>query len=47
MSLQSQQGHRAGALETYRRCRHMLSVVLGLEPSAETEALRRGLNESG
>ena len=27
MSLQSQQGRRAEALETYRCCRHLLSVV--------------------
>lgn len=31
----------AAALEAYRRCRHMLSVVLGLKPSAETEAAYR------
>jgi DNA-binding SARP family transcriptional activator len=41
MSLQSQQRRAAEALETYRRCRHVLSVVLGLQPSAETEAMRR------
>lgn len=28
----------AAALEAYRRCRHMLSIVLGIKPSAETEA---------
>ncbi|HEY6864951.1 MAG TPA: bacterial transcriptional activator domain-containing protein, partial [Burkholderiales bacterium] len=33
-------GRRAEALEAYRRCRHMLSVVLGVPPSAETEAMR-------
>jgi DNA-binding SARP family transcriptional activator len=33
------QGHRAEALEVYRHCRQMLSVVLGLRPSAETETL--------
>jgi DNA-binding SARP family transcriptional activator len=31
----------AAALEAYRRCRHMLSIVLGLKPSAETEAAYR------
>jgi ATP/maltotriose-dependent transcriptional regulator MalT/DNA-binding SARP family transcriptional activator len=31
----------AAALEAYRRCRQMLSVVLGLKPSAETEAAYR------
>jgi LuxR family transcriptional regulator, maltose regulon positive regulatory protein len=45
MALQSGQGRRAEALETYRRCRQMLSVVLGIEPSAETERVHRGLTE--
>ena len=36
-------GRRAEAIEDYRRCRHMLSVVLGVQPAAETEALRRRL----
>lgn len=39
-----QLGRRAEALEVYRRCRHMLSVLLGIEPAAETEALRRQLD---
>jgi LuxR family maltose regulon positive regulatory protein len=46
MLVQARQGHRAEALETYRRCRHMLSVVLGIAPSSETEAVRRNLLES-
>lgn len=33
-----QRGERAAAIEVYRRCRQMLSVVLGVKPSAETEA---------
>ena len=33
----------AGAIEVYRRCRQMLSVVLGVQPSAETEALYQSL----
>lgn len=33
------QGRHAEALEVYRHCRQMLSVVLGVRPSAETEAL--------
>ena len=41
MAVQSRRGHRAEALETYRRCRLMLSVVLGVEPSRETEAVHR------
>ena len=36
-------GQPAGALEVYRRCRHLLSVVLGVKPSAETEAIYRSL----
>jgi LuxR family transcriptional regulator, maltose regulon positive regulatory protein len=35
----------AAALEVYRRCRQMLSVVLGMKPSAETETLHRSLLE--
>jgi LuxR family maltose regulon positive regulatory protein len=31
----------AAALEVYRRCRHMLSIVLGIKPSAETEAVHQ------
>jgi DNA-binding SARP family transcriptional activator len=34
-------GDRAEALNAYRRCRELLSVVLGLKPSAETERLNR------
>lgn len=33
------QGRRAEAFETYRRCRDNLSIILGLRPSVETEAL--------
>jgi DNA-binding SARP family transcriptional activator len=36
-------GNHADALGAYRRCRELLSVVLGLKPSAETEALQRRL----
>ncbi len=36
-------GQSAAALEVYRRCRHLLSVVLGVKPSAETEAIYRSL----
>ena len=32
-------GQPAEAYEVYRRCRHQLSVVLGIRPSAQTEAL--------
>jgi len=34
-------GDRAEALNAFRRCRELLSVVLGLKPSAETERLHR------
>lgn len=36
---QAQLGHRAEAFETYRRCRDNLSIILGIQPSHETEAL--------
>jgi LuxR family transcriptional regulator, maltose regulon positive regulatory protein len=32
-------GEAAQALNAYRRCRELLSIVLGLRPSARTEAL--------
>jgi DNA-binding SARP family transcriptional activator len=37
-------GQTAAALQAYRRCRELLSVVLGVAPSAETEAVRRSLD---
>jgi DNA-binding SARP family transcriptional activator len=37
-------GQTAAALQVYRRCRELLSVVLGVAPSAETEAVRRSLD---
>lgn len=36
-------GQKAEALEAYRRCRDMLSIVLGVKPGAETEAVRRSV----
>jgi DNA-binding SARP family transcriptional activator len=39
MTIYQRRGQYASALEVYRRCRQMLSVVLGVKPSAETEAL--------
>jgi DNA-binding SARP family transcriptional activator len=36
-------GQLAGAIEVYRRCRQMLSVVLGVQPSASIEALYQTL----
>jgi LuxR family transcriptional regulator, maltose regulon positive regulatory protein len=37
-------GQTAAALQAYRRCRELLSVVLGVAPSVETEAVRRSLD---
>jgi DNA-binding SARP family transcriptional activator len=36
-------GERAQALNAYRRCRELLSIVLGVPPSARTEALVSGM----
>jgi DNA-binding SARP family transcriptional activator len=43
MLCEYRQGHSAAALEAYRRCRQMLSIVLGIKPSAETEATYRAI----
>ena len=37
------QGRRAEAIEVFRQCRHALSVMLGISPSAETEAVYQSL----
>ncbi len=34
-------GDKADAINTFRRCRELLSIVLGVKPSAETERLSR------
>jgi two-component SAPR family response regulator len=39
-------GEVAEALQVYRRCRDMLSIVLGAAPSAETDAVRATLREA-
>lgn len=39
MACLAAQGRHAEALDAYRRCRQMLSVVLGIAPSRETEAV--------
>jgi DNA-binding SARP family transcriptional activator len=39
MSCHLEQGEQAQALEAYRRCKQMLSIVLGVAPSQRTEAL--------
>ena len=36
-------GQRAEAMAAYRRCRELLSIVLGIQPSAETEQVFRDL----
>jgi DNA-binding response OmpR family regulator len=38
-------GETAEASKVYRRCREMLSIVLSISPSAETEAIRASLRE--
>jgi len=47
MSVQIHRGDRAGALATYARCRQMLSFTLGVEPSAETQSVRRSAMAPG
>jgi LuxR family transcriptional regulator, maltose regulon positive regulatory protein len=37
-------GEPAEALNVYRRCRDMLSIVLAIKPSPETESARQTLN---
>lgn len=39
-------GDRAEAVNAFRRCRELLSIVLGLKPSAETERLHRDIAAS-
>jgi DNA-binding SARP family transcriptional activator len=34
-------GDHAEALNAFRRCRELLSIVLGIKPSAETDRLHR------
>ena len=36
-------GRTAEALQAYRRCRELLSITLGVEPSPATQALYRML----
>ena len=44
MVCQRELGDAAGAMLTYRRCRELLSIVLGRPPGAETEAIRQSLS---
>jgi LuxR family transcriptional regulator, maltose regulon positive regulatory protein len=41
------QGRSAEAIEVYRRCREMLSIVLATKPSPETEAVYLRLRDEG
>ena len=43
MQCELQRHQAAAALEVYRRCRQMLSVVLGVKPSAATEEVHRAI----
>ncbi|MDS4067986.1 MAG: BTAD domain-containing putative transcriptional regulator [Candidatus Competibacter sp.] len=40
------QGHRAEAMEVYRRCRRHLSILLGIPPAAATDSIYRSLVDS-
>ena len=46
MVCQRELGDAAGAMLTYRRCRELLSIVLGRAPAAETEAIRQTLESA-
>jgi DNA-binding SARP family transcriptional activator len=37
------EGDHAEALNAFRRCRELLSIVLGVKPSGETERLHQEL----
>jgi ATP/maltotriose-dependent transcriptional regulator MalT/DNA-binding SARP family transcriptional activator len=43
MACLAAQGRHAEALDAYRRCRQMLSVVLGIAPSRETDAVHASI----
>ena len=40
-------GKHAEAINAFRRCRELLSIVLGVKPSAETERLHREITDRG
>ena len=46
MRCHSAQGRHAEAIDTYRRCRELLSVVLSTKPSAETDALYQQIRQT-
>ena len=39
-------GNHAEALNIYRRCRELLSVVLGVQPTVQTQAVYQSLKQS-
>lgn len=43
MQCELRRNQAAAALDAYRRCRQMLSIVLGVKPSAATEAVHRAM----
>lgn len=43
MVCRKQSGRNAEALDVYRRCREILSITLGVQPSADTQAVYRSL----
>jgi LuxR family maltose regulon positive regulatory protein len=43
MHVHHRRGQLSSALDVYRRCKMMLSVVLGIKPSAETESIYRSI----
>lgn len=42
----ARRGEKAGAIEVYRRCREMLSIVLNVTPAPETERLYQSLRQA-
>jgi DNA-binding SARP family transcriptional activator len=46
MGCHARLGQRAEAMAAYRRCRELLSIVLGIQPSAETEQLFRAIQSA-
>jgi LuxR family transcriptional regulator, maltose regulon positive regulatory protein len=46
MRMLAARGESAEALQIYRRCRQTLSIMLGVNPSAETEALHRSVADA-
>lgn len=47
MRIQAARGERAEALQTFRRCRDLLSIVLGVSPSGATQSLYEHVRNEG